>query len=492
MNKKIFILLPALALLLGGCNTNKPTSSSQGGSSTPASSESGSSTETVAVTGVELNQSEVEIEIGNSVTLQATVKPNNATNKKVTWTSSKPAVATVQNGKVTAVAAGETVVTVTTEDGNKTATCTVTVPEATNYGTEEKPLTPDEVAALVKDLKHQEWVAEPVWAEGVVYTSSYYSSGKTYNGWLQNSEYDQGLQLYGVALDEGITGDFTADDAMVGYTVKIHGYIQKYSGWGEFNKKTVGEDTIVPTIKKMTAPSGDPTGVRLITEAFEMDAGTNRKLSARLVPLSAAGTITFESDTPAVAKIEGNKVVGVSAGKAKIKAKCGTLVSDEIEVTVKAVSYLAKLDFTSKAASHSSYKDSWKYGDWTITAGANNGAGWAFVKFGGKEADAVSRNGSAVSPKITTAGSKVTINIVDGSLSKSGMGVAEYGVKAYSDADLKTEVASVVGTVAITNKAASIVLSGTFPANSYYKIYFNTTNTTTTNGVVCVGSIQID
>ena len=58
--------------------------------------------------------------------------PANATNKKVTWKSSNAAVATVDaNGKVTGVKAGEATITVTTEDGGKTATCKVTVNAAT-------------------------------------------------------------------------------------------------------------------------------------------------------------------------------------------------------------------------------------------------------------------------------------------------------------------------------------------------------------------------
>ena len=61
-------------------------------------------------------------------TLTATVKPDNADNKKVKWSSDKTDVATVDGaGRVTAVKAGEAVVTVTTEDGGKTATCRVTV-----------------------------------------------------------------------------------------------------------------------------------------------------------------------------------------------------------------------------------------------------------------------------------------------------------------------------------------------------------------------------
>ena len=82
----------------------------------------------VTVTGVTLNKTDLMLEIGGSETLTATVAPADATNKNVTWKSSDATVATVDdNGKVTGVAAGEATITVTTEDGGKTATCKVSV-----------------------------------------------------------------------------------------------------------------------------------------------------------------------------------------------------------------------------------------------------------------------------------------------------------------------------------------------------------------------------
>ncbi len=81
----------------------------------------------IAVTGVSLNKSSLNLQIGGNETLTATVAPNNATNKNVTWNSSNTNVATVNNGKVTGVTAGTATITVTTVDGNKEATCSVTV-----------------------------------------------------------------------------------------------------------------------------------------------------------------------------------------------------------------------------------------------------------------------------------------------------------------------------------------------------------------------------
>ena len=82
----------------------------------------------VNVTEVTLDRTELTLTEGETETLTATVKPDNADNRKVTWSSDKTDVATVDGaGRVTAVKAGEAVVTVTTEDGGKTATCKVTV-----------------------------------------------------------------------------------------------------------------------------------------------------------------------------------------------------------------------------------------------------------------------------------------------------------------------------------------------------------------------------
>lgn len=84
---------------------------------------------TVAVTGVTLNKTSLSLTVGDSETLTATVAPSDATNKNVTWSVTGDAV-TVTNGTVTAAKAGSATVTVTTVDGGFTASCAVTVEEA--------------------------------------------------------------------------------------------------------------------------------------------------------------------------------------------------------------------------------------------------------------------------------------------------------------------------------------------------------------------------
>lgn len=81
--------------------------------------------EPVPVSGISLSQTALDLQVGEEATLVATVKPANADDPTVTWTSSNPAVATVSAGVVKAIAEGEAVITA--KAGDKSATCKVTV-----------------------------------------------------------------------------------------------------------------------------------------------------------------------------------------------------------------------------------------------------------------------------------------------------------------------------------------------------------------------------
>ena len=81
----------------------------------------------VDASGITLDQNKCEPTIGQTITLKATITPDNTTNKTITWSSSAPTVASVdRNGKVTALAVGTATITATTSNG-LTASCTVTV-----------------------------------------------------------------------------------------------------------------------------------------------------------------------------------------------------------------------------------------------------------------------------------------------------------------------------------------------------------------------------
>ena len=93
---------------------------------------------TIHVTSVSLDKTSLELTEGETTQLTATVLPDNATNKNVTWSTSDASVATVENGVVRATGRGTATITVTTEDGGFTAGCTVTV---SRYSTGGGPTT---------------------------------------------------------------------------------------------------------------------------------------------------------------------------------------------------------------------------------------------------------------------------------------------------------------------------------------------------------------
>lgn len=85
---------------------------------------------TVSVQGVTLSTNTLSMKVGGTATLTANIRPSDATNKNVTWTSNS-AVASVNNGVVTANSTGQATIRVTTEDGGYMDSCIVTVSETT-------------------------------------------------------------------------------------------------------------------------------------------------------------------------------------------------------------------------------------------------------------------------------------------------------------------------------------------------------------------------
>ena len=86
----------------------------------------------VVVTSISLDKPTLTLAIDEDYTLIATVLPENATNKTVTWTSSSDAIATVSDGKVTAITKGTA--TITAKAGNQTADCVVTISNPVTFG----------------------------------------------------------------------------------------------------------------------------------------------------------------------------------------------------------------------------------------------------------------------------------------------------------------------------------------------------------------------
>ena len=113
----------------------------------------------VLATGITLDKTTAELEVGGKLTLAATLAPENVTDKTLVWTSSDETIATVKDGEVTALKAGE--VTITVKNGDVEATCTITVKAAAassedessapaaSEGESETPSTSDSSATFV-------------------------------------------------------------------------------------------------------------------------------------------------------------------------------------------------------------------------------------------------------------------------------------------------------------------------------------------------------
>ena len=115
MRRNIYLFFAAILIVgFAACSSNDPS---------------------VSVTGVVLNPAALELTVGESTILTATIFPRDADNQNVTWTSSHPAIVSVDDyGVITAGALGTATITVTTTDGGRTRTSAITVAEIPGVG----------------------------------------------------------------------------------------------------------------------------------------------------------------------------------------------------------------------------------------------------------------------------------------------------------------------------------------------------------------------
>lgn len=88
----------------------------------------------INVEGVKLNTEKYRLKVGECYKLVHTILPENASNKNVTWTSNNPSLVEVKDGSIKGLKEGNALITIITEDGNKTAQCIVEVYKATDNG----------------------------------------------------------------------------------------------------------------------------------------------------------------------------------------------------------------------------------------------------------------------------------------------------------------------------------------------------------------------
>ena len=319
----------------------------------------------ISVTGVTLNKSTLSIQVGGSETLTATVAPKDASNKKVTWKSSNEAVATVANGKVMGVKAGEATITVTTDDGGKTATCKVTVSDkevkvtgvklnktATSLlvgGNETLVATilPENATNKKVTWKSSNAAVATVDATGKVtavkageatITVTTEDGGKTATCKVTVSNKE--VNVTGVTLNKatltliaGASETLTATVAPADATNQkvtwksSNAAVATVDATGKVTAVKAGEATITVTTDdgaktaacKVTVTM-PVSGVTLNKTALTLNIGANETLTATVAPADATNKkVTWKSSDATVATVDANgKVTGVKAGEATI------------------------------------------------------------------------------------------------------------------------------------------------------------------------------
>lgn len=246
----------------------------------------------VAVTGVSVNPTSASLQMGSTetVTLSAAVEPEGASNKNVTWSSSDENVATVAGGLVTAKGAGTATITVTTEDGGKTASCTVTV------AAQSQPENPT------------------VEATGV-------SLNKTTLTLTEGGN----ESLTAVVVPENATDktvEWTSSDATVA-TVDSAGKVTAVkAGTATITAATANGKTAActVTVKEPTPATVAVTGVTLNPTTLELKVGGTGTIAATVAPENATDkTVTWSSDKTDIATVDSTgKVTAVKEGTANI------------------------------------------------------------------------------------------------------------------------------------------------------------------------------
>lgn len=241
----------------------------------------------VAVTGVTLDKTSLSIEAGQTAQLTATIQPGNADNQAVTWSSSDNNVVSVDaTGKITANTKGSATITVTTADGGKTATCTVTVTE---------PAAPVAVTGVTLNKNN---------------TTIYTGRTETLTATIQPAD----ATNKAVTWTSNNTGVATVNNGVVtGVSV----------GSATITAKTAdGGFTATCTVTVEEAPIVHPTGVSISKTSINLQVGGSETLTTTVTPADANNkNVTWSTSDATVAAVDKNgKVTGIKAGNATITA----------------------------------------------------------------------------------------------------------------------------------------------------------------------------
>ncbi|MBQ2675079.1 MAG: InlB B-repeat-containing protein [Prevotella sp.] len=240
----------------------------------------------IHVSGVTLDKTSLTLNQGASETLTATVAPSNALDKSVTWSSSNTSVATVSNGKVTAVGAGTATITVKTNDGGKTASCNVTVK-----------------AMYLLDLQGN--------LDGVDYNSL--GSFGTADVYVNGTRVADDVSDYCTQWPAGTTYEIKDIKAKSGYT-----YLGRTSA-GSLSGTITGNTYIFPAFETYHGVTG-VTLNKTYLGLWRFAGPKSEQLIATVSPSNATNkNVTWTSSNSSIAKVDSNgTVTAVSTGQAVI------------------------------------------------------------------------------------------------------------------------------------------------------------------------------
>ena len=293
--KKVLSLLLLLicALMFIGCGEEEKDPVKPDPSPTP---------EKVDVTSIEVSGQKEEIKVGEEFTLTVKVLPTDATNKKVKYTSSNSSVATVKDGKVTGITAGEVTITVTSES-NPDIKKEFRLKVVSN---DTDPVdTPKEIESI--SLSGGSEVEE---GKSIVINILITPSDAT--GEVVWSSSNESI----ATVTKGVVSGISVGEAVITAKSKDNNSI-----YGEINIKVTekkGEDVVIP-----------PTSIT-ITGADEVDTGYYIRLNVNLQPAGCSPLVRWESTKPEVATVsDDGKVTGVSEGTTYII--CYSLVDETVK-----------------------------------------------------------------------------------------------------------------------------------------------------------------
>ncbi len=247
---------------------------------------------------VDLSSPSLSLDIGETETLIANVLPSNTTHKTVTWSSSNASVATVNNGKVTAVSTGTTTITAKTTNG-LVANCIVTVNqnEATAIA-----LSKTSVSINIGD---SEFLIASITPSNTIDKTVTWSSSNVSVATVNN-------------------GTVTA----------------KSSGTAKITAKTsnglIATCTVTVTPKTIAA-----TGITLNKSSLSLIKGKSEQLNATVTPNNATDkSVTWYSHSPSIASVSSDGVVtALTPGTAIIKARISNGVEASCYITVTSISW---------------------------------------------------------------------------------------------------------------------------------------------------------